>query len=39
MNEEARALEFAYSCILFFNWYYVLWAQNTWAIFLLCSVS
>ena|SRR6476661_988325 len=23
----------------FFNWYYALWAQNTWAIFLLCSVS
>jgi len=38
MNEEARALELADSCI-FFNWYYALLAENTSAIFLLCSVS
>lgn len=39
MNDEAGALEFADSCILFFNWYYALLAENTSAIFLLCSVS
>ncbi|MEG4025128.1 MULTISPECIES: hypothetical protein [unclassified Microcoleus] len=39
MNDQARAFELRYSCILFFNGYDALLAENTSAIFWLWWVS